>query len=254
MAAEYQQKRTVEVILLPNLKHTGISTILDKITSSEIPVTNAEGRITHMYKDHSKKRLMPIYRDKKQFEGREAVFKTSHKQFIDKCLIDMEEQKTDKMERRMKHWKSQRSELGFDQSFKSNLDGFSTVTPSQGGSLVPSPVHAENSMEHKSVKFAFGDDDGNRLHHLHPEASNSHNRSPQSPTGSVISASASASSVASHYRRSRPASRMALFNELLEQSQSQSASSTGANTPKTPLKRYGSLATIVNMATISRDL
>lgn len=247
MAAEYDQKRTVEVILLPNLKHTGISTVLDKVTSKEIPVTNAEGRLTHLYKVHSKSKMMPLFRDKKQFESREAVFKTSHKKFIDKCLVDMEEQKTDKMERRMKHWKSQKSELGFDQSFKSNLDGLSTVTASRGVSLVTSPVHAESSTDmHKSVKFTFEDDEegSHRSHNLQPKANIS--LSPQSPTGSVISAS----SAASRNRRSRPASRMALFNELLDQTQS----ATDSCSPKSPLKRYGSLATIVTMATLSRDL
>jgi hypothetical protein len=126
-ASQYQDITEEEVVVIPPLKHTGIQSELSK---DIIPITNPEGRITPHYKFHSKTSLQPIYRDKKGFENREHVFKQGHKQFIDKVLLDMETQKRDKHERRMKHWKSNKDTLGFSNQFtlKNSSSDFNNFT------------------------------------------------------------------------------------------------------------------------------
>lgn len=100
----------------PDLSHTGIRSKFEK----QVPYATAkDGTILPSYKANAFKTTRMIERGLVKLNAREDVFKTGHKQFIDKVLCDMESTKQDKHRRQMKHWNSGKGKLGFSDSFNS---------------------------------------------------------------------------------------------------------------------------------------
>lgn len=222
--------REDQFVLIPNLQHTGIKT---ELHAPEIPITNPEGRITPFYKDFSQKKLQPIYRDKKQFDSREVVFKKGHKQFIDKVLVDMEDKKQKQVHRQLKHFSSKKSELGFDQSFNSTIPK---------GILKSTNSEFERSYS-KDLEFEEDTPDGLQvdapqlavapLPPISPPTQKSATRISRADSMMAASVASSSSNSQGHPTRqnSKAYSRMSLFTELLQDTEP----------PKSPSKRYGSI-------------
>lgn len=255
------------VILIPILRHTGIKSDLHE---QEIPATAPNGRITRGYKHHSRKRLQPIYRDDNELSKREIVFKKGHKQFIDKVLVDMEEKKRIQFERQMKNWRSSKSSIGFTDSFNSlNPKEVPRTEEANTYSRVPTASTAAEEDEYgadpdfdnlvddvpvgESKNTSFNDDKSKKLSldttlpplqskqvspkTGEPFVANSSPTTKPTRSTSVISNSGATTTcpgVSSPSRLSRPYSRMSLFENMLET----------LEPPKSPSKRFGSLADI----------
>jgi hypothetical protein len=95
----------------PDLEHTGIRT---KFQPRITPTTNPHGRITGMYKDAAFEKVATIHRDHCALVSTEDVFKSGHKQFIDKVLLDMQESKMKRTARELKCYTSEKKRIGFD--------------------------------------------------------------------------------------------------------------------------------------------
>jgi hypothetical protein len=109
--------------VFPSLQHTGLKSAFEPETTT---VTNPHGRITHQYRLESYKTMKEIYRDDYELKGREDIFKVSHKQYLDKILVDMENKKSESVARRTKHWTAGKSQYGFSDSFNPNVTSASS--------------------------------------------------------------------------------------------------------------------------------
>lgn len=229
------------VVLIPPLRHTGIRS---EMYEQEIPITTPEGRLTRMYRQQSKKRLQPIYRDHQELSHREVVFKKGHKQFIDKVLVDMEEKKRTQFERQMKHWRSSKSDIGFNETFNSlDMTEFrkqfdetktgeqSRVTTAKTASTVP--VEEDYGADFEDPERSPSADKRDRSIELHVSFPP---LSPKAPinerSSSICSSHSSHSAAGTPSRKMRPFSRMSLFENMLDT----------VEPPKSPSKRFGSLA------------
>lgn len=230
------------VVLIPPLRHTGIRS---EMYEQEIPITTPDGRLTRIYRQQSKKRLQPIYRDHQELSHREVVFKKGHKQFIDKVLVDMEEKKRTQFERQMKHWRSSKSEIGFNETFNSlDMTEFrkqlneaktteqSRVTTAKTASTAPTEEEDYGADFEDPERSPSADkrDRSIDLHVSFPPLS------PKAPSiqrnGSISSSHSSHSAAGTPSRKTRPFSRMSLFENMLDT----------VEPPKSPSKRFGSLA------------
>lgn len=108
----------------PDLKHTGIKSMFEPET---VTTATPEGRITADFKQQSYLTMRDIFRDDVELKSRELVFKRSHKQFMDQILLDMDEKKSQSLDRRAKHWAATKSNLGFNDQFNSHLHGGGSV-------------------------------------------------------------------------------------------------------------------------------
>eukprot|EP01031_Cornospumella_fuschlensis_P046042 gene46042-56360_t len=122
----------------PSLKHCGIKSSFEP---AELAVADPEGKLTMTFRVKAKRTMMPILRDENELNGREEVFKRGHKQYIDKILLDMENRKQDQIQRRMRHWTSSKSELGFSHAFNS-MD-FTSIKPEALGNNAAEDFYAE---------------------------------------------------------------------------------------------------------------
>jgi hypothetical protein len=196
----------------PDLSHTGIRCKFEKQTPN---ATASDGRLTVSYKTKAFKRTSLIERGLIQLNSREDVFRTGHKQFIDKVLCDMENTKKDKNNRHMMHWNTSKSKLGFADSFNSQV--------------------TNTAMDENDESYYQSDEFGD----------SPTNESPTNGTSKVVTFNKSntlavgksgvtihSTSHSVNVREGKPYSTMSRFNSLLE------------STPNTsPKQRFGSTST-----------
>lgn len=145
----------------PSLRHTGIRSKFEPPTTV---VTNPHGRITSGYKDETFRTAQSIYRDDIELKSREVAFKTSHKQFIDLVLLDMEAKKRASLDRRAKHWTQGKSQLGFSEQFNSssavkhieeaNRDTWDIDLEHTQNSVIPKNTYNPDTTTHKTKPFS----------------------------------------------------------------------------------------------------
>lgn len=239
--------------VMPSLLHTGVKSSYGKAT---IPVNARNGNISTIFKAHTRKKLAPIFREDYEMSSKEDVFRTGHKQFIDKILLDLDERKKDSMRRRMRHWTTSKNRLGFEDSFnpdeeqlhnpssqspKSDIvnsrEGFDTSMKSDQGQIgqVPAPLELPTN---RPIKLDNRDlSSTNKAEDMNLQSSPA--VSPGSAYGSTLNKSnaklvnnnqLSWMSTASR-RKAKPYSRMSLFRELLDT----------VDPPKSPIRRFGSM-------------
>jgi hypothetical protein len=238
------------IVLIPPLRHTGIKSELHE---QEIPVTTPEGRITKLYRQHTKTRLQPIYRDHQELSNREILFKKGHKQFIDKVLVDMEDKKKAQHERQMKHWKSTKSNIGFSDSFNalqwsetrnSFRNDIAFANDQKNETLKQAPATAIITTEEDDygadADFEHADMPRGRSASKEVRHLEEPQLSPSSPgispkhqgiarSSSIISSTSSNSQHLSPGRKMRPYSRMSLFENMLDT----------VELPRSPSRRFG---------------
>jgi hypothetical protein len=189
--------------------------------------------------------------------AQEEIFRIDHRQYIDKLLVDMEEEKRDKHERRMRHFKKTKDSMGFGGSFESafgeNSSSWAPVstksgqgpaatsdfadTRSQNASPIPTSDHAEAAAMPRSSKNVRINESPQEF--LSRPTTDSRNWTMQESTKSAYSLRSAGSNHSgagftpqpSPMKSQRKHSRMALFNTLLDT----------VEPPKSPTKRFGSM-------------
>jgi hypothetical protein len=110
--------------LIPDLSCAGIHS---EFQPKREVVTTADGRLTNTFILNAYRSMRDIQRGIVVLNSKEEVFKVGHRQYIDQLLVDMENEKRDKHERRMRHFHKKKSVLGFDESFNTAFSGNSNT-------------------------------------------------------------------------------------------------------------------------------
>ena len=102
--------------LIPDLSCAGVHSEFEPKTE---PVIAADGRMTKVFVLNAYRTMRELQRGITAQNAKEEIFKIDHKQYIDKLLVDLEKEKKDKHQRRMRHFKSTKDLIGFGGSFES---------------------------------------------------------------------------------------------------------------------------------------
>jgi len=81
------------------------------------PALTPSGRLTYSYRSNTFEASCNLHREHLAANGVEVTFKRSHKQFIDKVLCQMEEDRLRKLERTTAYLQSTKGTLGFSENF-----------------------------------------------------------------------------------------------------------------------------------------
>lgn len=256
--------------LIPDLSCTGIRSELE---TQPLPVTTADGRMTKVFVLTAYKTMRELQRGIVVQNAKEEIFKLDHRQYIDKLLVDMEEEKRDKHERRMRHWKKQKDSIGFAGSFDSAFGESSSKwqpvetsgnEPRASSELIEDEVRSSaaspfqftgempaSTVEDDPTRRMTTNEANRTLRVRIQEANHSHgqlqrvdsadNRSIQSSQSSRVSQNSAGSNGFSRQddkiKRIRTHSRMALFNSLLDV----------VEPPKSPMKRFGTVSSLTSL-------
>lgn len=106
--------------LIPDLSCAGIHSEFEQKREA---VTTSDGRMTKTFVLNAYRTMRDIQRGIVVLNSKEEVFKVGHRQYIDQLLVDMEKEKRDKHERRMRHFNKKKNTLGFEGSFDSTAFG-----------------------------------------------------------------------------------------------------------------------------------
>lgn len=231
------QRGFCSVKTFPDLSHTYIRTKFDKGNPSS---STPDGRMTKEFTMRVKRKICTLHRGIAVLDAKEAAFKVDHKNYIDKLLLDMEATRMDQSQRRMAHWDSTKTGLGFSDKF--NYTGESERTRGTGAGTFVQSSEAEGSFETYSEDGDHQDTD-DEAKRSPKELSNGavrFNEENLAATASFhedsvsLDRSNSVSSVPSYMNSmksgSRRHNRMAVFNDLLERTE-----------VKSPIKRFGSV-------------
>ena len=99
---------------MPDMSHTGIQT---KIHPFIPPAVTPAGKITNEYRINSYKTMGQLHREHLAANSMEITFKRSHKQFIDKVLCQMEDDRLRRVDRTLQYLKTNKEKLGFSENF-----------------------------------------------------------------------------------------------------------------------------------------
>ena len=99
---------------MPDISHTGIQT---KIHPFIPPAVTPGGKITNEYRVNSYKTMGQLHREHLAANSMEITFKRGHKQFIDKVLCQMEDDRLRRVDRTHKYLKTNKEKLGFSENF-----------------------------------------------------------------------------------------------------------------------------------------
>ncbi len=243
----------------PDLSHTGLRSKFEPQVPS---ATTADGRITDQYKRQAFLRNSAVERQLVKLNSREDVFKTGHKQFIDKVLCDMEDTKRRKSDRHMKHWNSSKSQLGFADSFNNTsgnvISSTTTFHPHLTGTVSRgSPTTSADDAYYDDSEFApetpaGGDNPTGQqsestlqdthdrglkavsFHESHATIAGTAGNMTRGNTGNTVSShhsTTTAGAGSTVLRSPKPYSTMTLFNSLLNDTP-----------PASPKKRFGTLS------------
>jgi hypothetical protein len=242
--------------LIPDLTCTGIHSEFEPKTD---PVTTADGRMTKVFVLNAYRTMRELQRGITKQNAQEEIFRIDHRQYIDKLLVDMEEEKKDKHERRMRHFKRTKDSMGFAGSFESafgeNTSSWAPVSAkadhqvhttdfnnsrSQGASPAPDNGQGETAAAPRSAKNVRINESPQEFL-SRPTTDGPNNWMMQESTKSAYSLRSAGSSNSGIGFPSQPSpakgqrkhSRMALFNSLLDT----------VEPPKSPVKRFGSIST-----------
>jgi hypothetical protein len=239
--------------LIPDLTCTGIHSEFEPKTD---PVTTADGRMTKVFVLNAYRTMRELQRGITKQNAQEEIFRIDHRQYIDKLLVDMEEEKKDKHERRMRHFKRTKDSMGFAGSFESafgeNTSSWAPVsakggqiqagdfndTRSQNASPVPGSDQGETAAVPRSAKNVRINESPQEF--LSRPTTDGRTWTMQESTKSAYSLRSAGSnnsgigfpSQPSPSKNQRKHSRMALFNSLLDT----------VEPPKSPVKRFGSMS------------
>jgi hypothetical protein len=200
----------------PDLKHTGIRS---KFDAPSVIVTTPTGRLTADFKQQSYLRVKGIYRDDVEMNSREAIYKRSHKQFLSDILLDMEEKKHKSVERRLQHWTTKKTELGFSDQFNAGTTAGDH----------PSENRPETSFSNNTNNFINNNDNSTPGTVLNP-----HQQSRASTAAVTTTTSKRDITTANSSRTQRAVNREILFKNLLET----------LEPPTSPTKRFGSMSSV----------
>eukprot|EP01036_Dinobryon_divergens_P028703 gene28703-37692_t len=99
---------------MPDMSHTGIQTKIHPYIPSAV---TPSGKITNEYRIKSYKTMGQLHRENLAANSMEITFKRSHKQFIDKVLCQMEDDRLRKNDRTLQYLKTNKEKLGFSENF-----------------------------------------------------------------------------------------------------------------------------------------
>ena len=110
------QSGYVTVDSFPDISHTGIQT---KFRPYIPPAVSPAGTLTNDYRTKSYEKMGELYREHLAANSSEATFKRSHKQFIDKVLYQLEEDRLRKVDRTIQYLQFNKEKLGFSGNYGS---------------------------------------------------------------------------------------------------------------------------------------
>ena len=114
------------VTRLPDLSHTGIN------VAYQVPparVCAPDGYVSNRYKFNSYLSASHVERPKKKMENKTYFHIGNHRDFLNKVLCDLQNDKDAKLNRTVKYFSSEKSKIGFEESFNDLFD--STLTGSE---------------------------------------------------------------------------------------------------------------------------
>ena len=241
--------------LIPDLSCTGLKSELE---AKKIPITTDDGKITKQFKIKAYLKMRECQRGLNVLNSKEEIFKIDHRQYIDSLLGSIESDKKDKHERRMRHWKKDKNNLGFGSSFEfrndsSNINDKINSTSNEYledfedeleyeesfveyGTVIPvddCPIetgfdalnsHVVETMKNNSsqIKFIEGNHNSNSIRYNH------NNKSTSEPLLLTAASIVSNKSV-KPTKKLRTYSTMAFFESLLETTNSPSRKFGGGN-------------------------
>lgn len=231
--------------LIPDLSCTGIHSELEE---KKQPVTTADGRMTKVFVLNAYRTMRELQRGITIQNAQEEIFKLDHRQYIDKLLVDMEEEKKSKHARRMRHFKKNKDSLGFGGSFEAyqNSATWEPITATTETNEISGEFEEQHtSPEHGSPYEAARQtavSRANKQVRINDSGQHHRDRSAKTHSNERSNSLVSAGSLGSYGSqgsvsrqgpapRLRTSSRMALFNSLLEV----------VEPPKSPVKRFGSM-------------
>ena len=109
------QRGYSSVKTFPDISHTYLHSKFE--SDNSVPATSADGKITIAFKTKAFYTLKPIHKGLAELDAAENVCRIEHRQYLDKMLVDMEESRKSKYDRRMKYWRSSKEKIGFGDTF-----------------------------------------------------------------------------------------------------------------------------------------
>jgi len=109
----------------PDLSHTAIQT---KYCPQIIPSTTPTNRMTALFRNEAFIESLDFERPIAELRHKKEFFKRAHNVFFNKVLVDLEQQKQERLKRREVIWTQGKKKLGFENAF--NLEG---TPPTLGG-------------------------------------------------------------------------------------------------------------------------
>lgn len=230
--------------LIPDLSCTGLRSELEPI---KMPITTQDGKMTKQYRIKAYSKIRECQRGLNILNAQEDIFKLDHRLYIDSLLGSIEHDKKDKHERRMRHWKKDKSNLGFSGSsfdlFHTNNINYVTNDSNNNeyhedfeshdsfieyGTVISANEYSENefdslnshvdSMKNKnrSSKAKFDSDDNNNITTKEPLLQTTTTRGNNKVSKAIP-------------KKIKNYSTMALFESLLENTSSPSRKFGGGN-------------------------
>ena len=108
------QEGFCSTLTFPDLSHTGIQTAY---SPPIIPTTTPSNRMTRIFKNAAFLESLSFERPRAELRFRKEFFKRAHNVFFNKVLVELDEQKRERRERREKIWTQGKRQLGFADAF-----------------------------------------------------------------------------------------------------------------------------------------